>query len=226
MQELETVAAARKEEGQAVQKTRQGLKKQLQLDKAKITKLLKQTDANAADRSKAEERWKKDKNMLLAKTQELEVSLRERTHELTFAAVARREDEQTFQKDRQELEDQIANEKEKQARILNQTSGDVAEYCRERETWENDRKVLQVKLRKLEKVSDERAQQLEQTTGQRVELEARLAEIQKETARQLETVDEQIEQKTKELTKNLKTQCEREETGAVRPVGRNAGSPR
>ena len=212
MQELETVIAARKEEERSFQKTRRELKKELQLEKAKMTKLLKQTEADRSEKSTVEERWEKDRNALYAKTQELEVLLRDRTHELTFTASARQEDEQIFQKERQELTGQITIEKEKQARFLNQADESVTERCREREAWEHGQKRLKAEIQKLGKLAEERAKLLEQVTGHRAELEARWVELRAEADRQLETVDKQIDQKTKLLKQNLKIQREREET--------------
>jgi len=211
MQELKAVSAARKEEGQAFQRTQRDLKKQLQMRKLKIDKLVKQTETDAMDRLRAEERWKKDRNVLFTKAQELEELLRERTHELTFAGAASRGKEESFTAERQELRDLIAVEKEKHSRILDQTSGDIAEHCRARETWEDERKMLQARIQKLEKTAAERAEHLAQITGERVGLEAQLKDVQAEAARQTDAVEQQIQQKTKGLTGELKIQRKLEE---------------
>ena len=211
MQELKGVSAARKEEGQVFQRTQRDLKKQLQMRKSKIDKLVKQTETDAMDRLRAEERWKKDRNVLFTKAQELEELLRERTHELTFAGAASRGKEESFTVERKELRDLIAAEKEKHARILDQTSGDVAEHCRAKDAWEEERKTLQTRIQKMEETAADRAKNLAQITGERVGLEARLKDVQAEAARQTDAVEQQIQQKTKELTGELKIQHKLEE---------------
>ncbi len=209
--ELKAVVAARKEDERLFRKTRQELKKQLQQDKADIARLREQTERDQADRCIAEERWKKDRAALLAKTQELGTALSARTHELTFSVVARREEEQSFRKELQELEDQVRQEKEKQTRLHDRANEDTADRSREGVAWEQEREVLQAQMLKLEEVAEDRTKRLEQAAEERTGLEARLAETREDSARRLETVDEQIEQKTEDLKQQLKIQCEREE---------------
>lgn len=209
--ELEAAVAAQKESEQLLRKTRQDLTKQLRQEKNGATKLREQTKADRAERNSAEEGWKKDRAMLVAKTQELETSLRERTHELTFAAAARQEDAQTFRQQLQELEEQIRQEKERLAGLLNQADDDTARRVREDEAKDEERRALKAQVQDLQKLAEERAEQLAQAAEERTELEARLKNAQDEADRRMQSVDELVDRKTEDLTLKLENRRELEE---------------
>lgn len=176
-QELKQVVGTRKAEQQELLKARQELRTQLQQEKLKLSKLQRQIEEAQAEKQTAEARWKKQHGELASKSCELEERLRERTHELTFAMAARREDEQAFRRERRELQELIEQEKENLTQRIRLFKEETAETRKNQEKRMKHEAELMETISDLEKQLDRKVQDLTYAAGERKNMERNIERL-------------------------------------------------